>query len=217
METIDINKMTPEQLAAIEAQLAEKKRAEKEMRTSELQTLVELENETIIEMIQEAEVLSNSIVEFKRKWIEKLRPLIDMKIGLGKAKADQEQYQFKTSDSECSAVIRYNKTDKYDDGIQVGVGFAKEWLAGQADGEKGQRLVSIIDDLLTRDSKGSYSPVDLLKFIKHAEEVGDELLLKAADAVKQSIYEEATSVSLLAFKRDEKGVKRQLPLSATKA
>lgn len=217
METIDIDSMSSEQLAQLEAQLEAKKKAEKEKRMNDLKALDQLEDETVRELVKEAQPLSLAIVDFKRRWIERIKPLIEMKISLSKAKNGQEQYQFKTSDGSSSAIIRYNKTDRYDDGINVGIGYAKEWLSQQADTEKSRQLIAIIDDLLSRDRKGNYSPIDLMKFIKSAKEIGDDLMLKAADAVEQCIYEEATSISLLVFCLDEMGVKRQLPLSATKA
>lgn len=217
MEAIDINNMTPVQLAQIEAQIEAKKKAEKERQQNELKVLNELEDETVRAIIEKIEPWSNKIIAIKREALEMLAPLIDMKIASGKARPGQEQYQFKTDDTTQSIAIRYNKTDKYDDGINVGVGYAKQWLEEQADTVRSRQLVGIIDDLLSRDRKGNFSPADLLKFIKSAKEIGDELMLKAADAVEKSIYEEATSVSLLAYKRDELGVRRQLPLSATKA
>lgn len=217
METIDINNMTPEQLAQIEAQLQAKRKAEREKQLEDLKTLAQLENEAIAEMIADAEPICGAVANFKRKWVEGLKPLIAMKIANGKARADQKQYSFKDAESKGSASIRYNETNKYDDGINVGIGYAKEWLSQQANDEKSKQLVSIIDDLLSRNGNGDYTPSDLMKFVKKAKENNDELLLKAADAIIESLYEEQTSVSLVVCKKDEFGVMRQLPLSVTKA
>jgi hypothetical protein len=56
-----------------------------------------------------------------------------------------------------------------------------------------------------------------LLFVSSAEEFDQELLNKAAEAVKKSLYKEMTSVSVRVFKKDELGQMKQLPLSATKA
>lgn len=217
METIDLSKLNSEQLNNVLLQAEALKRQAKEKRERDEQALADLENELVIEMFGEARKISNAIVEFKQKWIDKLRPLIDEKVKYDKAKPEQESYTFKTTDSELKVRMRNNRRSRYDDGIQAGIGFAKEWMQKQVDGEKSKRLISIIDDLLAKDRKGNYSPDNLIKFIKKAEEDGDELLLKASECIKKSIYEEQTSVSLLLFEKDDKGFERPLPLSATKA
>lgn len=217
METIDLSKLNSEQLNNVLLQAEALKRQAKEKRERDEQALADLENELVIEMFGEARKISNAIVEFKQKWIDKLRPLIDEKVKYDKAKPEQESYTFKTTDAELKVRMRNNRRIRYDDGIQAGIGFAKEWMQKQVDGEKSKRLISIIDDLLAKDQKGNYSPDNLIKFIKKAEEDGDELLLKASECIKKSIYEEQTSVSLLLFEKDDKGFERPLPLSATKA
>lgn len=217
MGTIDLSKLSKEELNAVIMQADALKRQEKEKKQQDEQALAQLENDLVKELFADAKPISNAIVMFKQKWIEKLKPLVDEKIKYNKAKADQESYTFKTEDAELKVKMRNNKRCCYDDGIQAGIGFAKQWMSNQVDGEKSKRLISYIDDLLAKDTKGNYSPDSLIKFIKKAEEDGDELLLKASECIKKSIYEEMTSISLLLFEKDDKGIERPLPLSATKA
>lgn len=214
---IDLKELNKEQLAALEAQLEAKKKAENEKRIQDLAALETLENDVLTELFPEAQQLSNAIVTFKRKCLDKLEPLVRMKIDYGKAAPEQESYSFKKTDNSVKSVIRYNRTTRYDDGVQAAVSYSKEWLQNQVENEKTKQLVSIIDDFLSRDEKGNYSPSKLLLFVKKAEEIGAELLLKAADAIKQSIYEDMTSISVLFSHKDDMGVERKLPLSATKA
>lgn len=212
-----MSKLSVEELNAVIMQADAIKRQEKERKLQDEQALSQLENDIVLEMYTEAKPLSNAIIAFKQKYIAKLQPLIEMKVKHDKAKADQETYSFKTIDTNVKVRMRNNKRNCYDDGIQAGIGFAKQWMENQVDGEKSKRLISYIDDLLAKDTKGSYSPDSLIKFIKKAEEDGDELLLKASDCIKRSIYEEMTSISILIFEKDDQGIERPLPLSATKA
>lgn len=215
--SIDLSKLSEEELNAVLLQAEALKRREKERRERDEQALESLENELVIEMFEEARKLSEGIVRFKQKWIDKLNPLVDEKVKYNKAKAGQGTYTFKTTKADLKVRMFNNRRSRYDDGIQAGIGFAKEWMQSQVDGEKSKRLISYIDDLLTKDQKGNYSPDNLLKFIKKAEEDGDELLLKASECLRKSIYEERTTTSLLLFEKDDKGFDRPLPLSATKA
>lgn len=217
METIDLSKLSKEQLNAVLLQAEAIRKQENEKRQQDAEALVTLENDIIQEMYADARPISNAIVSFKQKYIGKLQPLIAMKVEHNKARADQETYSFKTIDNRIKTKLRNNRTNRYDDGIQAGIGYAKEWLTAQVDGAKSQQLISIIDDLLAKDNAGNYSPENLMKFVKKAEECGDELLLKASQSIKESIYEEMTSISLLMFEKDDLGIERSIPLSATKA
>lgn len=217
MSEIKLDQLSPEALAQLEVQLKEKQQKEKEQKQKDLEALETLESDAITELFNKAKPLSNTIIDFKRDFLEKLEPLIQMKVSLGKAAADQEQYTFNSKDRQIRGVIRYNKTTRYDDGVQAAISYAKEWLQEQVEGEKEKRLVGLIDDLLSKDNKGNYSPTNLLKFVKAAEEINEPLILKAAEAIKQSIYEDMTSISVLLDYKDESGTERRLPLSATKA
>lgn len=217
METIDLSKLSKEQLNAVLLQAEAIRKQENEKRQQDAEALVTLENDIILEMYADARPISNAIVSFKQKYIGKLQPLIAMKVEHNKARADQETYSFKTIDNRIKTKLRNNRTNRYDDGIQAGIGYAKEWLTAQVDGAKSQQLISIIDDLLAKDNAGNYSPENLMKFVKKAEECGDELLLKASQSIKESIYEGMTSISLLMFEKDDLGIERSIPLSATKA
>lgn len=217
MKEIQLDQLSPEALAQLENQLKEKQLQEKEQKQRDLETLETLESEALSALFAKARPLSNTIIDFKREFLETLEPLIQMKVSLGKAAADQEQYTFNTKDRQVRGVIRYNRTTRYDDGVQAAISYAKEWLHQQVEGEKEKRLVGLIDDLLSKDMKGNYSPTNLLKFVKAAEEINEPLILKAAEAIKQSIYEDMTSISVLLDFKDESGTERRLPLSATKA
>lgn len=130
--------MSKDELNAVIMQADALKRQEKEKKLQDEQALAQLENDLVAEMFADAKPLSNAIVMFKQKWIDKLRPLVDEKIKHNKAKADQESYTFKTEDAEQKVKMRNNKRCCYDDGIQAGIGFTKQWMADQVDGEKKQ-------------------------------------------------------------------------------
>lgn len=217
MDNISLDKLSPEAIAQLEEQLKAKQKAEHEQKQKDLDALETLENDAITELFNEAKPLSSTIASFKRKCLDKLEPLIDMKVTHGKAAIEQEQYTFVSKDKKVRGVIRYNKTTRYDDGVQAAIGYAKEWMRDQIADEKSKRLVNLIDGLLSKDQKGNYSPANLLRFVKEAKEMNEPLIVKAADAIEQSIYEDMTSISVLFSYKDDLGVERKLPLSATKA
>lgn len=216
-QQLDINKLSVDQLAVLEAQLKAKQQAEKEQKQRDKEALETMENDVISELFREAQPLSNSITSFKRKCLDKLEPLVRMKIDHGKAAQGQEQYTFVSKDKKIRGVIRYNSTARYDDGIQAAIGYAKQWMESQITDEKTKHLVNLIDGLLSKDQKGNYSPANLLRFVKEAKEMNEPLILQAAEAIEESIYEDMTSVSVLFAFKDDLGIERKLPLSTTKA
>jgi len=216
-KTVNVGDLTPDQIKELHDQFREQEKKASEQRTADRLALVDLENEVVLEMIEEAETLSLAIVNFKQKWIRKLEPLMKMKTDLGKAADKQKSFTFKTKDGSGKSEIDYNETFKYDDGIHAGVEFAKQWLLEIAEeDEKSKMMSSMIENLLGKSRGGTYSAENLWIFVNAAEEYNVPLLTAAADAVKKSLYKEATSVSVKVFKKEEFGYK-QLPLSATKA
>lgn len=216
-KTVNVGDLTPEQIKELHAQFREQEKRANEQRAIDRVALIELENEVVLEMMEEVEVLSSAIVNFKQKCIHKLEPLMKMKTDLAKAAEKQKSFTFKTKDNTVKFVIDYNETFKYDDGIHAGVEFAKQWLNEKSDeSDDSKMMTSIIENLLGKSRGGTYSAENLWIFVSSAEDYDVPLLKLAADAVKRSLYKEMTSVSVKVFKKDEFGYK-QLPLSATKA
>lgn len=214
---VSVSDLTPDQIKELHAQFKEQEKKAIEQRAADRIALVDLENEVVLEMMEEVELLSLAIVNFKQKCIHKLEPLMKMKTDLAKAAEKQKSFTFKAKDNSVKFVIDYNETFKYDDGIHAGVEFAKQWLNEKAsESEESKMIVSIIEDLLGKSRGGTYSAENLWTFVNAAMDYDVPLLNQAAEAVKRSLYKEMTSVSVKVFKKDEFGYK-QLPLSATKA
>jgi len=216
MNKIKLEDLSAEALADLAEQWKARQKAEREANKKDRETLETLENEIVDEMFDEAKPVSDNLISFKRRFLEKTAPLIAMKIELGKAAPDQDQYSFK-SDKGRRWVLRYNHTTRYDDGIQAAIGYAKQWMQDQIEDEKSKRLVGLIDRLLSKDQKGNYSPSNLLQFVRQAREMNEPLIHQAAETIEQSVYEDMTSISVLSFYKDDMGAERKLPLSAVKA
>lgn len=217
-KTVNLQDLTPDQIKSLHAQLLEQEKEEQEKRKSDRVALASLENDAVIEIFDEVETLSNAIVNFKKKCIEKMQPLMNMKTELAKAAQKQKSFTFSTKDKSAKVVIDYNETMKFDDGIHAAMESAKEWLESKAAGSEDMKIMTnIVENLLGQSRTGTYSTDKLLVFVSSVEKYDDELLNKAADAVKQSLSKEMTSVSVRVFKKDQFGQMRQLPLSATKA
>lgn len=216
MNKINLEDLSPEALADLAEQLKAKQEAEKKADKQNKEALATMENDFVLEVYDEAKPISDSLMAFKRWVVEKAGPLNDMKIAHGKAAPDQDQYTHKSFDGK-RVVVRYNRTTRYDDGIQAAISYAKQWMQDQIDDEKSKRLVGLIDRLLSKDQKGNYSPSNLLQFVRHAREMNDPLIQQAAEAIEQSIYEDSTSISVLIFHKDDLGVELRLPMSIVKA
>lgn len=217
METIDLKSLSEEQRNALIMQYQAEEREKREKMIQGRKALIDLEDEAVNEMFQEAEMISNNIVEFKRRWMVRLEPLKGMKVDYTKASPNQASYTYNTKDGKKQAIVCQNKADRYDDGIQAGIDFAKEWLNAQVVDDKSEQLIDIIEGLLAKGNKGTYSPSNLMRFVATANEKDEPLLKKAAECILESLRKEATSVSIRMWKTDDNGIKRIVPLSATKA
>lgn len=217
-EKVALPDLTPEQFKELERQFKAKQKADADKKAADRVALMQMEDEAVAEIFGEVEAVSNTIVKFKQRCIEKFKPLMLMKTELAKAADKQRSYSFSTRTKDMKVVIDYNETLKFDDGIHAAMELAKQWLEEQADdSEKMQMMTTIIENLLGQSRTGTYSTDKLLLFVSSAEEFDQPLLDSAAEAVKKALYKEMTSVSVRVFKKDALGQMKQLPLSATKA
>lgn len=215
---VELPNLTKEQLDALNARFKAEQKADAEKRAQDRIVLQQMEDEVVSDIFVEVEEVSNAIVTFKQRCIAKLEPLMRMKTENAKAADKQKSYSFKSKDGSMKVVVDYNETLKFDDGIHAAVNLAKQWLEEKANGGEDMAMMStIIENLLGTSRKGTYSPENLLLFINAAEQYNVDILNKAAESVKRSLYKEMSSVSVRVFKKDDLGQLKQLPLSATKA
>lgn len=217
MGTIDLKSLSEEQRNDLIMQYQAEEREKREKMIQGKKALVDLEDEAVNEMFEEAEMISNNIVEFKRRWMVRLEPLKGMKVDYTKASPNQSSYTYNSRDGKKQAIVCQNMAARYDDGIQAGIDFAKEWFNAQVVDDKSKKLIDIIEGLLAKGNKGTYSPSNLMEFVKTANEKDEPLLKKAAECILESLRKEATSVSIRMWKTDDDGIRRAVPLSATKA
>lgn len=82
-----------------------------------------------------------------------------------------------------------------------------------ADGEKSQKLVRIILDLLSRDGRGQLQAENVIQLDKYVEMVADPRFARGVTIIKEAFLAEWTRVFIRAEEKDEKGKWVNIPLS----
>lgn len=214
---VDLDSLSPEQLEQLQAQLRAKQEAERAKQEADLQAAKALEWEAVDNLVEEAQRIANNIGAFKSEALKRFTPLINLKEEVGKASANQQSYTFHSQCKKRKITIRYNQVWKCDDGIHVCINLAKQWLGQLASvSEESAVVVNVLEKLISSRDGATYSTEGIWELIEAANSVDNELLQRAAEAGRKSLYKEPSSVSVQVYVHGETGWE-QLPLSATKA
>ena len=104
METIDLNKLTPQQLSDLKQQVAEKEKTEKERIRLDREAYKTLVDETVTSLFNGLQELSLTLVEEKARTFKAFESILDMKQSLYGIKVDQQSHTFTTTDSPLKSV-----------------------------------------------------------------------------------------------------------------
>jgi hypothetical protein len=217
MQTVDLDKLSPEQLAELEKKVAEKKKAEKEKRHQDRQAYGDIVDETVRRLVKDLKEVSRMLIEKKQEVFKSFETILIMKQELYGIKADQQSHTFTSADSMMSVKIGHRTIDSYDDTVNEGIAIVKKYLKSLAVDENTGNLIDTIMELLKKDAKGNLKPGATLELEKLAEKIGNESFLDGLSIIKNSYRQARTCQFVEVRYKDEKGTERSLPLSMSAA
>lgn len=217
METVDLEKLSPEQLAELEKKVAEKKKAEKERRRRDREAYSELVDETVRRLVEDLQKVSLMLISKKQEVFRSFESILEMKQELYGIRAEQQSHTFTTADGKLSVKIGHRTIDSYDDTVNEGIAIVKQYLKSLAVDENTGNLIDTIMQLLKKDAKGNLKPGATLELGKLAEKIGNEKFMDGINIIKNSYRQARTCQFVEVRYKDEKGVERSLPLSMSAA
>lgn len=212
METIDLSKLTPEQMKELQAQLEEKKKADDAKRKADQETYKILVEEAVKTTVKELENLSSCMQEAKKKVFDRFATIIRMKEDLYKVKLNRNSDTFTSEDGQYSISLGRRMNDGWDDSVEVGIAKVKDYLNSLATDEKTAQLVATILELLSRNNKGALKANKILQLQKLADKT-DDPLFKEGVKIIQDAYRPIPTVQFIQVKRKTEKGDEILPLS----
>lgn len=205
--------ITEEQLAEFQRlKEQEQARAEEQRAKNEREDFRRLSEETVSEVFGELKAANEALKCAKMRVLSAFSSLLELKVSLIGGK-EQGQHAFRNEQANQRITIGKYKKVSYDATADAGISLIEESLASMADGEKSQKLVRIILDLLSRDGRGQLQAENVIQLDKYIEMVADPRFARGVTIIKEAFLSEWTRVFIRAEEKDENGKWVNIPLS----
>lgn len=205
--------ITEEQLAEYQRLKEQEQAREEEQRAkNEREDFRRLSEQAVSETFGELKAANEALKRAKMRVLSTFSSLLELKISLIGGK-EQGQHTFRDEEREHRITIGKYKKVSYDATADAGISLIEESLASMADGEKSQKLVRIILDLLSRDGRGQLQAENVIQLDKYVEMVADSRFARGVTIIKEAFLAEWTRVFIRAEEKDEKGKWVNIPLS----
>lgn len=211
---IEIDKLSPEQMAELEARIAARKQAEQLKTKSERENYKSLVCQTVREQTIELQQVSNMLSLAKANVYGSFASLIALKIELYGLKSGQQSHTFSDDDGN-SITIGFRVIDRFDDTLDMGIAYVREYINSLAVDDKTSKLVDKINNLLKKDAKGNLKPNRILDLQNMADDEDDERLRNGVEIILKSYKPVRSAIFIEAEVLDATGKKQSVALSIT--
>lgn len=196
---------TPEELkaalAVVEKQRANGRKAYKELVTEHLPTaLGKLIN------------LSEQISQTKTEIFKDLSNIIALKHEVYDVKSTQQSHTFSLENGE-SITLGLRVTDGWDDTVNEGVSKVREFLNSLAKDKESAMLVSGINKLLKKDTKGNLKANRVIELKNLADEFNSDAFTDGVNIIQNAYRPQRSCYFIDANTIDNIGSKQNIPLS----
>jgi hypothetical protein len=218
---MNINDLSKEELAALEAQWAEKKRTEKEKELQDREALKQLTNNFVESFFPKLVGIAENLTLSKGEVFDGVRDILYLKKSVYKmtdeAWDNQQTHTLSSSDHEKSIIIGHNVRDGWDtDLAAAGVDGVNRWLSGKMN-ESNKDLVEMIRDLLRPNKDGLLKANRVIELYNRAVKIGDENLIACVQKIQEAYIPQKTTSFVKAKYKDENGQDVWLNLSMSNA
>lgn len=211
--------MTEEQLAELEARIAEEKSSKERARREQIDTYKDLVSGAVADAFVRLQEQSSALSRTKAEVYDLFAAVMDMKKELFRTKKNgQWSHTFTDKEGSRRITLGVNTLDNYDDTAEDGISMVNEYLDGlAADNPNAEKAVAICRSLMARDRKGNLKPSKIVTLYKHAKESGDRRFIDGVDIIMNAYKPVASKTYVRAEYKNDKGVWVNVPLGMTEA
>ena len=208
---MDITKLTPEERAALKAQLEAEERAEKQKRDDDIKAYKELVVEFVHKTKDLMMNLSGLMRQRKDEVFDSVAALVEMKEKLYNTKVDRHSNTF--SDDGITVTLGRRTNDGWDDTVEIGIAKVKEFLSSLAKDESASKLYTAVMQLLSKDRKGNLKASAMLQLERYAARWNDSLFSEGVEIIRNAYQPRETCDFISVSYKDEEGKTHAIPLS----
>lgn len=210
---MNIENLSKEQLAELEAQIESRKKSDAEREMREREAYKQLVDSTVRSNVKKLQQLSSEMLRLKAEVFKEFSSLIAAKNELYKTKTDRQSDTFTTSDGKMSIVLGNRINEGWDDTVEAGIAKVKEYLATLAKDDNSAALVETVMSLLAKNRKGALKANKVLELERLAVKSQDKDFIDGINIIKDAYRPVPTCQFIRVLTKDETGKEQSLPLS----
>lgn len=200
--TMDITKMSPEQIKAF---LQEKEKQEKAEKEKQYNHFIEEKENFIETAIRSFKTNHNELKELKEFSISRATELYNLMWELkGKAPKDVKKFQLVDKANKYKIVLERSERFKFNEEATVHIHGIKEIFKNKFE-SRNKGFYAVLDGILMKNSKGEYDAKLLAKARQQIKKLDDPELTREFDALEQCQIVDATSIYIRAYAKNELG------------
>ena len=207
--------LTPEQKAALKIEIAAEEKQAQEKKETERKLLKDMSAKSVDEMFKVLTKASSAFSLVKGQVFDEFKTIIDLKIRVYKVKDSQRSHTFVNKAGDKRITLGYRILVRYDDTLDVGIAKIREYLESLTTNEDSAKLMSMVNSLLKKDTKGMLKPARILDLLSLADEIDSELFTDGVEIIKKSYKPEKSSFFIEADYKDDKQKWQTVPLSVS--
>jgi len=211
---MDLKSLTPEQKAALFAELEQERLSEIAQKENERKQYKQLSEEAVESCFPTLENMSSAMSDIKKTVFDTFKTVIELKSELYKVKSEQRSHTFINAAGNKRITVGYRVLDRYDNTAEAGFEKIKQYLESLT-GSINNELSAIINNLLKRDSEGNMKASRVLELQKIAKEINDPLFLDGVKIIADAYKPDRSANFITAEYKNEIGVWNVVPLSVS--
>lgn len=214
----DISTLTADQRKALMAELAKEEKAEKAKRKDNIDTLKQLVDEMLDEVVPECSAFGKQQTSIVNKVFNRCRTIIDLKKEIYGFDEKQASHTFTSRLGNSALVIGYNEIPAFDSTVDVGVQKIHSFLGSLSKDDVNRvKIEKVLSTLTKKNKKGELNPTKVIALSELKGDMDDELFTEGVDIVVASQFKTRTTMYVRGWQRvaGEDGLEIKVVFSIT--
>ena len=214
---MNIKDLTPEQRAALRAELEAQDAKERAARDEREAEYKRLSAETVDDLRPRLMAMSAGIAEVKALAVEELSTLIGLKEDLFGVKDGQKSHTFMNAAGDFRITIGSYYRDAWDETVGSGEAKIREAIRTLGKDENSEALVDAVLTLLSKDKAGNLKIKSVWQLQRLAERIQNDDFTEGLRIIREAYRQERTKTFVTAEWKNPQGAWVNVPLGMTEA
>jgi hypothetical protein len=163
---MDINSLSPEQLADLKNQIAQAEQQKEQAKEGDRKVLKKMASEAVENMFTVLDDVSSTLTDVKDTIFKNFKSILVMKKDMYGTKEEQRSHTFSNEANTKRITLGYRVIDRYDDSVNEGIEMVNTCINSLVKDERSQLLLDMVNLALKKNKEGTLSASRVLDLHK---------------------------------------------------